>query len=206
MAKETVRYKVESFVDRWVTRWGFLVAVGGTGAVTARFAAITHWMRPWGPIGWWIAFLAGCAIAVGIFSGFAWAYGRWMGDRELRKIVQRSGINPLNDSFYKETIKLSDFYNRDYVVHEAKSFRDCYLTGPAVLFLDGGTITGVTFRHVQIVVLGQEIGTIWNVVPFKNCLISGGVMASLTLAMPRLQYDGLPEDMKKHVPVIAGAK
>jgi hypothetical protein len=190
--------------DRLQTWWTLWVLVGGTGAVTAAMARASAWLAPWGPIGWWAAFLIGCLFAVAVFAGFSWAYGRWMRDRELRKIVARTGINPMADRFEDRTISIIDFYNRDYVPHEDKSFKNCYISGPAMVLLRGGTISGAQFVHCQIVVLKAVPDLqLYGAIALENCHIVGGVMSNLTFVMTKAFYQSLPQDMRANIKVIS---
>ena len=188
--------------DRLQTYWSLWALVGGTGIVTALLARASAWLAPWGPIGWWAAFLIGCLVAAGLFAIFSWAYGRWMRDRELRKIVARSGVNPLADRFDRQTISLFDFYTRDYVPHVNKSFQDCHISGPAMVLMDGCTAERVTFRHCQIVIVNPQT-ELFGVVVFQRCLISGGVLSNVTILLSREHYDAWPEDMRVGINVIS---
>lgn len=194
---------LQAAADRVQTWWSLWLLVGGTGVVTAAVANATSWLAPWGAIGWWSAFLIGCLAAALIFATFSWGYGRWARDRDLRKVLASTGVNPLTDRFEKQTILAADLYNRDYVPHVNKSFRDCYISGPAMVLLDGCTLERVDFRHCQIALLNPQI-MLYGAIKLDRCLFAGGVMSNLTLLMSPQDFAAMPADFKKHLVVIAG--
>lgn len=172
--------------------------------MTAVVSSATDWLDTWGPIAWWAAFLCGCIAGGLIGLLFTSVYSRWVRAREIAKIISRGGVNPLEDRFHLRTISVSDLYNRDYAPHKNKNFKDCYLTGPALIYLDGCTLEGVGFRGGCQIVITEDDVILTGVVVFTRCLFAGGVMSNLTLAMTKSQYDALPGEIKQNLLVIAG--
>lgn len=202
MASESPLQRFEGFVDRWITRYGFLYAVGGTGAVTARLAAITAWLKPWGPIAWAVAFLGGCLVAAIVLRMAVWVYDSWQVARQRRLALDDVGVNVLEPHFDHKTIRLQDFYDASYVPHRQKTFRHCRLVGPGILMLKGNVrITGGEMKHVQFVIVRPD-HPIWGATAFDNPTIIDCDLVNLTLLIDRKQYEGLSSHIRSHVPVI----
>jgi hypothetical protein len=87
------------------------VAWLGGGGVMAYLAAITAWLRPWGPIGWGVAFFVGAILAVAIYAAVVWVSSHRLRNRFIRRSLETSPINPLLGKFDHERIRLDIFYN-----------------------------------------------------------------------------------------------
>jgi hypothetical protein len=193
--------RIQKLLDRFESRWALGILVAGSGAVTARLAALSDWLNAWGPIGWGAAGLIGALVVAFCYYLISFGYARWTVAREARRIIDRAGINPLADHFETQSIVVTDLFNRDYIPHEGKTFRNCYLQGPASVFISGGSMIGVTFKNCQVVLIREPIAVV-GVTAFRECLFTGGYMSNLTLMMPRKNFEAMPESVRRGIRVL----
>lgn len=109
--------------------------------------------------------------------------------------------NPLETRFENKVIRLPEFYDPFYVGHKDKSFINCRIEGPGLLFIPDSSIFGSEFRHCQIVII-KEKQMLYGVTVLRQCSISRGTICNCTLLMTRENYD-LLEELHGNVPIIS---
>lgn len=133
----------------WMARHKKWVDLGVTGiravllmtgfALPAWAASASEWMNQWGPIAWVCAGFAGLAVTV--FLMMALAY--WKRFKVVTQIAERQSaktdtINPLEDTFRKQRIRLVDLAEPITSNIKNKVFIDCEIHGPAnAVFMNG---------------------------------------------------------------------
>jgi hypothetical protein len=125
--------------DRITNNWVWLVAAFGGGGMSY-LAAISEWIKPWGPVGYGAAGLGfGLLIYLIVTYGYA-AVGR---ARErnaqadyIRSRANLAGLNVLAPIHNHEKIELIQFFSHFYIPTENIRFEDCDLVGPATIVID----------------------------------------------------------------------
>jgi len=123
-------------------------------------AAVTEWLRPWGPVGWGvIGLLTFLLVAIVLVAGraiAAWAASRRALARYTEAAVSTVKINPLDNEFVRQRINLSDFYHPHFRLNASKHFRECELFGPALIVFQGnGSLSSPTMVDCDIVIVAQ---------------------------------------------------
>jgi hypothetical protein len=202
MGKELTAY------DRWTGRvanvnalWPVLVPASATGVITAYLAHGSAWISQFGALGWWSAGLIGAfTMAATLYLG-SLAYYTVMTGRRTAAILDRSGLNPLDDRFERAVIRLSDFYSPAHLTHENKDFRNCNITGPGLVYFSGSHFEGGRMRDVQICV-AKAGSNMTGVTAFHKAKIVNCDITNLTMVMGKNDYNALPDAMKATVPVL----
>lgn len=115
--------------------------------------------------------------------------------------LSESNANPLESSFDRKTIKISDFYDPFYIGHTGKTFTDCRIEGPGLLYIPDSSLFGLELRHCQIVIVKPNV-KMFGVTVFSRSSISGGSICNCTVLMTRDNYNQLP-DLHNKVLVIS---
>lgn len=195
--------KFQRLLDRIESRWSLLILIGTTGFVSGLVARATAWLNAWGPIAWLAAALLGALSCSITYYIFITGYAKWQRAKEINMLIDRSKVNPLEDRFNKRSIFLPDLYDRDYVPHVSKSFKDCVLYGPAMIFIDGCTISKSEFSGgCQIVIVERGV-MVRGVVIFSQCLFNEVRFSNVTILFDKERYDELPDELKDNIPVIS---
>jgi len=163
---------------------------------------VTPAMQEYSPISWVAAGFAGLAAVTIILVGWAFIYSTFSLARRTAQIIEKSGVNPLDERFDRKNIRLLDFYRPQYVPHKDKDFRNCEVTGPGLVYFTGVTFDHCKYRHVQIVVVGE--GNRWGMTVFENAKFLNCDILNITMMMSKAAYETLPQDIKDNVPVING--
>ncbi|MEJ7933650.1 hypothetical protein WG907_05165 [Sphingobium sp. AN558] len=186
--------------------WDKLSAVGVAVvafAGPAWAAYFSPFIAAYAPLSWVVAGLAGLIIVTVIMCAGSWTYSRFNLARLTAIIMERSGVNPLDDRFDRKTIRLIDFYRPQYVSHKNKDFRDCEVIGPGLVYFSNVTFDHCEFKQVQIAII-NETKTMWGMTIFESPKFLNCDIVNLTMMMNRATYDVLHPEMKQYVPVING--
>ena len=166
-------------------------------------AAFTDWLNDWGPIAWGIAFFGGALAASGAYGIAGWGYGKWVSYKAARDAADRGRANPLHVNFSREFVSLPDFYDREYVPHKKKTFSDCRVSGPGmVFFLKFVSMIRCDLRHVQVVILPDKEMNLFGVTVFEECDFRDCILSNFTILMERSQYDALSDELRANIQVI----
>jgi len=144
-----------------------VVTTLGTGWI----AKASDWLAGYGPISWVI-----CGLLGGLIFSFTWfaiASGmeRYQRSRTLKafKRPEIDGINPLDAVFIKHRIDINAFKNP--LPNESvkdKTFVDCELVGPAVIFfLGAANLNNVAWMNCDFVAVDDN-KMVQNVIAFET--------------------------------------
>lgn len=152
-----------------VTSNGPQIFLWAVGAMSFGFLAqITDFMEPFAPLGYLVA------ATVGLLSGqlgvLLFRVSRTMAatasfHEKLSRIPNR--INPLDTTFEKKVISLSDFSRPGKQLYEGKTFTDCEFHGPGNMAMIEGHIDGMAIDPGDILVPRDGLTTC--AIVFKNC-------------------------------------
>lgn len=93
----------------------------------------------------------------------------------------KSQINPLDTTFQRQRIWISDFLVPGENSIRGKSFIDCEIIGPAAVVITGSTLNGGVFVACDSIVLRPGEVKIHNVVHIDGCTFVGCSLKQLTL-------------------------
>jgi len=169
----------------WVWRFKMLLGAVMTGGILVWMASATEWMNQFAPFSWGVAFLFGVLAVVWICAGGAKFY-LWCSEAKYNIVrsEEPSSINPLEDVFQKQTIKIEDF--RPPIlkpIKEQKSFINCTLLGPCVLFFKKPNIQNCEFIGCDFMRVPDR-SVFVNVICFDSITIMGGMMTNATILVP----------------------
>ncbi|OQW70816.1 MAG: hypothetical protein BVN33_17155 [Proteobacteria bacterium ST_bin13] len=189
--------------------WGNYDKVIQVGTVVVAFAVpawatfVSPFMAPYAPLSWVAAGFAGSLVASVILYVLAVSYSKFVTGKRTAEILQRTALNPLETHFVKAVIRLSDFYDPNYIGHRNKDFRDCSVVGPGLVLVTGGQLENVTFKFTQIVILADSVKSAFGLTAFQDCKFVGGIFSNCTLLMTQKHYDQLPATVRANIPVIS---
>lgn len=178
-------------LDKIESRWSLggllwaLLPPAFTGTVGSVVIALTDALNAYAPASYFFGFAAGVLIWL---TGLA-AYGHWKLKSATRARFRdlqtpRSAINPLDVTFERKRIWISDLTVPGIMVVEGKKFIGCQLIGPGIIMFDGSTLNGNGFRGCDSLVISNPDADIHNVIVLKNCTIIECDLISLTLYWP----------------------
>ncbi|EIC9817015.1 MULTISPECIES: hypothetical protein [unclassified Vibrio] len=177
--------------------------VGGSGMTY--LAKVSAPLVPYGPVAW---------ASIGLVSFFliclSLAFiGMWLEKKALSKftskIVETATTNPLSPSHSDRKINLIDFYHPFYKATQNVRFERCDLMGPANLYSEGGSFDNCAFNDCEIVIVRDD-RPIRGVVPLVRPMFLNCHLYRITFLMPITQYQALPSEMKKGVPIISDGR
>ena len=112
----------------------------------------------------------------------ALAYGRsyLAMARQSEFFLRRAdAVNPLESTFEKRRINIQDFFNPFGAFHENKTFIDCELIGPAVIYLEDSNMTIREFGCDYVVINKENKPD--TAIFFKNATIKHCKLFNLTI-------------------------
>lgn len=178
----------------------------GAGGLVSYLAAITDWMKPWGPLGLGMCFVAVAFITVCGYWIYAKAKFLAFQNRMAKQFTERNMVSAAQDEFKNSRINISDFFSPYYTVLQRKRFDKCQIWGPAqIYFPEGAVLQKCVLQQVQVVIVSAKI--VSGVTVFVNPIFTECDMCNLTWMMNRETYDALVSsypDMMGGIPVISG--
>lgn len=178
-----------------IVTWGPpLLGLSGTSAISAWAAKTTTWLSSLGPIAW---------VGAGIVGGLSFlvGYRLWVASATgLQRIrlakkfeVEKSPINPLDDTFTRLRIPLSAFEKPIPEAIQNKTFVDCEIYGPGVIaFLGTSHIANNGFFYCDLVKIRPDI-FVRNVIAFNNVTMRNCKLYKITLLVPPALTNQFPE-------------
>jgi hypothetical protein len=179
--------------DRIANNWDRLLAVFIAGGGMTYLAAITDWMKAWGPFGIGASALGAMIV---VWVGLAWASSlrataqlRRAGTSALEKWKERvDTVNPLAPEFHTKRLRVEDIAHPIDRSISDKRLIDCELIGPANLLFLGVDLKGVAFHQCDTVVV--KIKTpLNNGIALRNITMIGGSFWNCTLLIPPQMVD-----------------
>lgn len=172
-------------IDSPVSFW--LIVAGGVLAfcLTAFAAAGTAWLNPLGPVAWMIAGFVGFILFGYGLNVIGLLRSKWI-DGNLSRHLYESGdkLNPLETTFEKLRIHISDILPPVGNEIADKTFVDCEIVGPANILMSGGTVQKNNGVSVDIV-LARDDAEVHNGIVLKDCNISNCRFYLVTFLIPK---------------------
>ena len=188
--------------DHVIEHWPAYVVLAISGGGTSYAARATSWITSYGPIAWVFCGLAGGLIGLCVYGVFVWLKGQKIEQDLVLLIGKRSGVSPTLHNYEEQRIGLGEFFNPYYIPYRNKVFRRCQVWGPALVFLlRGGKFDRCGFKDVQIVI-AKEKEVIYGVIAFESPSFIDCEISNITLVMTRADYNNLPADLRRGMPVI----
>lgn len=158
-------------------------------ALPAWAARASNWLNAWGPIAWVACGFLGVAVALAIMWAAALRNRYALMTRILRHTTaDGDGVNPLESTFIRKRIKLSDLAEPVSGSIRHKTFVDCEIVGPgnAIAFPScifagsgGEMVDAVVFTRGRAIA-GYEL---------ENCTFRNCKFFRLTFLIPHVFYE-----------------
>ncbi|MBR8401482.1 hypothetical protein KDW65_33140 [Burkholderia cenocepacia] len=185
-----------SLVDRATTFAPVLIGTAGVSAISGWAASLSRSVEHLGPIAW-----VGAALIGGLLFLLLWV--AWLRVRtntvkllHAQAAMDRSdAINPLEDVFTKKRINLNDFKKPLIEPVSGKTFVDCELVGPAVLYFEGCIIDSVKFISCDFIAVKDD-ALVHNVIPLQKVTLRGGRLYQATIIMPKSATKNVPSSIQ----------
>jgi hypothetical protein len=149
----------------------FVAGLGGS--ISVWFASRSEWVSQYGVLGWWIAALFGAGAFVLIILGAVGVASYIQKILYMRQWAKKVDfVNPLENEFSKERIKLEDFVNPITRTIVGKTFIDCELLGPSnILIANNNTFDHSGFINCDFIEIRENLEGARTVILFIGCRI-----------------------------------
>lgn len=183
-----------SLVERLINFVPVVLGTAGMTGLSAWAASASHSVAALGPIAW---------VGAGIVGGLTFLFAYWMWTKIRMQVVRLTlargladrtdTINTLDDVFTKRRILLDHFKKPFVEPVNNKTFVDCELVGPAVVYFGGSTtMNGVGFISCDFVAVREDV-LVQNVIPFMNTTVRGGRIYQTTILVPHSSVASFPQ-------------
>lgn len=168
----------------------------GFGTLSAWVGKLTTRLGDYAPLSWLVCGSLGAIV-------FLLAYWIWCGARlklvmyrlTQRIEVTRDHVNPLDSSFTGRRVDLASFASPLPRPVKDKTFVNCELFGPAIIFIGGNAhFDTVEFSQCDFVLV-QPGARMQNVIPMIDMTMRGGVMHNTTVYVTPGAANGLPANV-----------
>ena len=156
------------------------LASGGLAAATDVFTTYAPWS-------WFGAAMTGAVGFQFIKVGRSWSKEKAENARRIANLQEPKGqINPLDETFERKRVFLSDLTPSIGSTVKGKRFIDCEIVGPGViLFYKNVTNINAHFGNCDFVRLAQgPTVQIQNLLAFEDCLFQNCSMIEMTILAP----------------------
>lgn len=196
------------FYDRITNNWALLVAMFG-GSGMSYLAAISEWIKPWGPVGYGgVGLIAALLTYLGATYGYA-AIGKGRERAaQAEYINNRTRLLPINilaPIHTHERIELVQFYNHFFTPIENVRFDQCELVGPASIILEGCNLDRSQFVDCEVVIVRPD-RPIRGAAKFRYCTILNSKVFRATFFMSHQAYLQLPDAARSGLVVISDGR
>ncbi len=174
--------------DRVSNNWDKIIAIFVGGGGMTYLAAITEWIKVWGPFGIGAAGLLsvliiwiGLSFAKSIRAGAALRRAQSEATNKWKQEVD--DINPLASEFHTQRVKLLDLRNPVSPVISNKRFIDCELLGPVNILSTNSRFSDMKFFQCDVAVVKLRT-PIANAITLEHCELLGGKIINCTFFIP----------------------
>ena len=167
--------------------WGPLViGTGGAAWLGGWATAATSAFGAYSPASWVFGGLLGAGLFALVVSLWTSARTRMVRLKFASAMSEKPPtVNPLDGVFTKQRISADSFRNHFNEPVEGKTFVDCELIGPAVIFLaDGISMAGVGIAACEFIRV-RDGAAIYNAMPWQHITVTRGKLRGLTLLVPQ---------------------
>ncbi len=164
--------KLAAFLWKWAPRVWPWIGATVSSVVGVWAIAVTQALSTYAPYSYVLAASLGFILFFAALAFMAWLRAGWYRANFYRlSTLQRSRINPLEQSFSKERIALMDLVNPADPFIRNKTFVDCELIGPANAILSNcGFIEGLHIPGCDLIELvGQQGMSLGNAIFVDSC-------------------------------------
>lgn len=171
-----------AFLDRAIKWAPIVIGTTFTGTVTGLAAKLTTALDSYSPFSWTIATLTGGCLF--LLSAWIWSAARVNLERieyakEQSKI--KDDFNPVDQIYTKKRIFLQNFRTQFNDRVSNKTFVDCELYGPAVIFLSNKiSLSGINIAACEFVCV-KNGSNLYNCIVFEDFTVTRGKMRGLTI-------------------------
>lgn len=173
--------------------WGWslaLLVIGAIGsfALPAWAVSVMAGLQQFAPLSWVIAGFAGLAFSAFCYSVYASAYRRWVRSRYDRDLYKKSGfVDPMARTFEDKRIYLSEFCLPSDQYIEGKTFVNCEIIGPAVVYLRNDYQALEQKLPVCDAVVFRK-GSVYNSIIVDRCSFRGCSFKRITILLSERDY------------------
>ncbi|MGA0598514.1 hypothetical protein [Enterovirga sp. CN4-39] len=172
------------------------------GTLAAWAAAATDWLSVWGPVAWVAAGVSAALASSLVALTVALSVENFTRASLNRKRSREpSGINPLQDNFFKEIITVSDLFSYFHQMHTGKTFRECRFVGPMVIAF-GDHVSLFQPRMNQCNFICVQEGWITGVVAFEQSSFKNCEFDSVTFILAPDLANMLHEEAKGKIRIL----
>lgn len=184
MAK-TIQERLGSILDTVESRWSLglhgvtLITVVGATAWGTWAASI---FSQYAPLSWIAAGIAGAAVWTVIRLVWVWGYKIKIRAQYDAKFIEHGGtFNPLDLTFERQRIYLNDFALPSFPLIEGKTFIECEIIGPAIVYFKSS--------NLAVPIKPPKVDAVWlnptaqmaNHFTFDNCIFRNCSFQRITL-------------------------
>jgi hypothetical protein len=177
------------WIERFVNLWSGLSGLGivSVGGLTAWAAAAANVLSAYAPLSWVVAGIGGALAAALVAALLAFARVKWAQATSVNKWKETvSSVNPLEDTFRNQRIRLADLASPIDRTIRDKTFVDCELIGPANIVAlstrqHGLTMANVAFSNCDFVEIKRQNVFIYNAIKLQDCTLLRGTVHQVTV-------------------------
>jgi len=184
-------------LDRAANYWQAIAATGllGMGVVTAWAASAVDAFSTYAPLSWIIAGLLGSLIAAATFLVAQLAVrlrvrNRW----NVLLMAEPQPINPIEKTFEKRRIRISEMVLPSHRVLTNKTFIDCEIVGPANLYWFRGNAAAAPYGPKIDAVYLEPKATFFNGIVLDGCIFRNCAFVNITLFVSAGEYHRVKSD------------
>lgn len=189
--------RLGAMYDQWSSRaanalaFGPLLPASAVSVLLAYLSTGVVWVRQYGAFGWAsVGLVSFVLFSTGLYI-LALARERWAYAATARKRSEAPDyINPVEREFTRRRVTIEQLKRPSTNYIEDKIFTDCEILGPAIVMLNGGSMSDAGLINCNWVV-AKEGAPVFNGVMLKNITIRGGSLHDLTIIVPESLMAGM---------------
>lgn len=190
----TAGQQIDGLLSKLEWRWSlsnFLIGAYffASTALPAWAVSAMEMFQHYAPLSWVLAGFAGLVVSVVAFAVFSLAYGRWVRSRYNRRLYEKTGfVDPMAKTFEDKRIFLSEFCLPSDQFIEGKTFINCEIIGPALLYLRrDNKAYEQKLPYCDAVVLRRN-RIFYNGIVLDNCTFRASSFKRITLIASEDEY------------------
>lgn len=176
----------------FIEKTGLLIWMLFGGYITAASLSVIEFFKGHEKQALTILFVAGCLIFLGIYFLYNKVKQQSIQTKSAALSLSESNTNPLEQEFRNKTIRLHDFFDHFHIGHTNKTFKNCRINGPGMIYMPFSSMIDCNLKYCQIVIIKDGApfngATIFYSARMIECEISG-----CTLLLTRSEYNSLPQ-------------
>ncbi len=189
--------KLGKLLSTLKSRWSLILLLQGSGlmasfALPAWAVTAVNLFAEYTPLAAVVAGFCGLIVATLCYVGWQWAFKiRVRAKYDYRMLAGPSPINPLDKTFEGKRIYLNDFVLPSHTLIDGKTFIDCEIIGPAILYwYANNQATENKAPRIDAVYLDPSI-KFFNGLTLQNCIFRGCSFQKITIFVGHGDYEGM---------------